>query len=131
RLDKMLAGNRCRLTTFGCLPVTMFENYFRRAFHQDSLHAAAILMERGHKLVLRFEWDGVDARIRVLLSPPLQPELVAKRVQRSFGWISLNFPNATVLPYLRVVAKHGNLPHELEHGIIARQLTVLKDLALG
>ena len=87
-------------------------------------------MERRHELVLRFERDGVDPRRCSLLGLPVHAELGRERIERPLGRIAFHFPGAILLEQLRVVAEHGDAPHEVEHRFLARGLSVLLDLAL-
>src|SRR5262249_58593450 len=127
---EMHENDRHWLAACGGLPITVLKNDFGRALDQTPPPAAAVLVERGHELVLRLERDGVDAGIRVLLGPPLQPELVAEGVQRPFGRGAFDFPDAFLLPNRRVVAEYGDVPHELEHRVVAGPFGVLANLPL-
>src|SRR5262249_47663298 len=79
-----------RLAAHSRLPVAVFEDDLGRALHQDERLASAVPVQRGHELVLRLEWDGIDARVRFLLGPALYPELAPGRVQRALGWLALH-----------------------------------------
>ena len=45
----------------------------------------------------------------------IQAELGRERIERAFGRIALDLPGAFLLEQLRVVAEHGDAPHEREH----------------
>ena len=130
RLHEMVAIERRWLSVRGLLPVAVLEDDLRRALDEQDLLAVGRLVQRRHELVLRFERDGVDPRVRGLLGLPVHPELGRERIERALGRIALHLPDAFLLEQLRVVAEHRDAPHELEHRVLARRLPVLLDLAL-
>ncbi len=109
----------------GLLSIAVLEDDFRRALDEQELLAVGRLVQRRHELVLRFERDGVDPRRRGLLGLPVQAELGRERIERSLGRIAFHLPGAILLEQLRVVAEHGDAPHQFEHRILARGLSVL------
>src|SRR5262249_57756888 len=70
-----------RLAAHSRVPVAVLEDDLGRTLHQEERLASAVPVQGGHELVLRLEWDGVDARVRFLLGPALHPELAPERVQ--------------------------------------------------
>jgi hypothetical protein len=87
------------------LPITVFENDFRRPFHQQSRLAISSLIERRHEPMFRFERDCVEPGIPRLLDLPRHPQLVRKRVERPFGRIALHPPVTLLLEQLRIIAE--------------------------
>ncbi len=111
----MLAIDRRRLSIRRLLTVAVVEDDFRCAFDQQNLFAVGRLVQRRHELVLRLERNGVDPRVSGLLGLPIHPELGRERIERPLGRIAFHLPDAFFLEQLRVVAEHGDAPHEREH----------------
>ena len=63
--------------------------------------------------MLRLERNGIDPRISILFSLPLQPELGRERIERPLGRITFHLPGAILFEQLRVIAQHGDAPHEV------------------
>src|SRR5438876_12110312 len=60
---------------------------------------------------------------------PVHAQLARPLTAASSCWISFHLPGAILLEQLSVVAEHADTPHEVEHGSLARRLSVLLDLA--
>ena len=123
------AIDRPRLAAGGLLSIAVIEDHFGRALDEEKLLAVGGLVERRHELVLRLERDGVDPRRCCLLGLPVHAKLGPERIEGPLSWISFHLPGAILFEQLSVVAEHADTPHEVEHGLLARRLSVLLDLA--
>ena len=107
----------------------MLKDDFGSALHQQHLPAAGVAVQSRHELVLGFERDRIRPRGLCLLGLPVQPHLGGEGVERSFGGIALHAPHPILLQQFRVVAKHGNPPHQIQNRVVARGLAGLQNLA--
>ncbi len=131
-LRKSLAIERRAFPVAHLLPIAMIEDDLGCAFDQETLLSLGILVERRHELVLRFEWDGVNARVRRLFRPPVHPEFGGEGVEGALGRIPFDLPGAVFLEKLGIVAEHRDAAQQPEHRILAvGGLPFLLDLAFG
>ena len=127
---KVCPIDRLALTAGGLLSVAMLKDDFGRALDEEEFLAVRGLVQCGHELVLRLERDGVDARETRHFRSPFHPELGRERIERPLGRVAFDLPNAVLLKQLRIIAEHGYAPHELEHRLLPRALSVPRDLTL-
>src|SRR5262245_899621 len=102
----MVTIQRRVLSICGLLMGTSIKYDLRRALYENELLASVVLVQRGHELVLRFEWNGVDPGICGLLGLPVHTELGREWVERPLGRIALYLPCPLLLEQLGVVTEH-------------------------
>src|SRR5580700_66132 len=125
----MAAVERYRLPSGRRLTIAMFEDHFGRPLDQQRLLASSVFMQGGHKTVFGLKWDRIDPRISRLLGLPFQTELIAKRVERPLGRVTLDFPGSLFAVELCVIAEHRDTAHQPENRIRFCRCPVLSYLA--
>jgi hypothetical protein len=91
-LCEMLPVQRHSVAGGGLLAIAVFDDDLGRTLDEQHFLAIRGPVQCRHELMLGFERDGIDARIRRLHRLAFQPELRCERVERSLGRVAFYFP---------------------------------------